>query len=246
MTEAQKIKIIDKIRKLLALSKSPNEAEALAAANKAHELLLEHDLALSEVHETVETRQFVDDKTGMSDDSRPWRRFIGNALAKLYFCVYSKNTIKIPPHKRYDVHYFAGRPHDAAIAKMMFEYLEKAVARLAVEGGKTVPAKERAAYDTSFKNAAAIRLNKRIMARYEAARKGTLKTEGGTTLPAVADLYDQMEKAITDWLGDSVKDSTNRGRVTNVKGLVDGYDAGNKIGLDPQVHGKPTHLIGRN
>jgi hypothetical protein len=35
--------IIEKIRKLLALSKSPNRAEAAAALNKANELLIQYN-----------------------------------------------------------------------------------------------------------------------------------------------------------------------------------------------------------
>ena len=42
-------KIIDKIRKLLSLSKSDNEHEAAAAAAKAHELLSRYNLSMSDV-----------------------------------------------------------------------------------------------------------------------------------------------------------------------------------------------------
>ncbi|MEJ6485273.1 DUF2786 domain-containing protein [Nostoc punctiforme UO1] len=40
-------KIADKIRNLFALSQSPNEAEASAAAAKAQEMLTRHNLSIA-------------------------------------------------------------------------------------------------------------------------------------------------------------------------------------------------------
>jgi hypothetical protein len=41
--------IINKIKKLLALSHSPNENEAMVAAQKANELLIKHNLSLGDI-----------------------------------------------------------------------------------------------------------------------------------------------------------------------------------------------------
>lgn len=49
ITTAEKTKIIEKVRKLLALSESPNEHEAALAAARARDLLDKYDMALSEI-----------------------------------------------------------------------------------------------------------------------------------------------------------------------------------------------------
>ncbi len=49
-------KVIDKIKKLLRLSKSPAEAEAMLALQKAHELMLKHNITVHE-HESLSTEE---------------------------------------------------------------------------------------------------------------------------------------------------------------------------------------------
>ncbi|MCL6753140.1 DUF2786 domain-containing protein [Nostoc sp. CCCryo 231-06] len=44
-------KIADKIRKLFALSQSPNEREASAAAAKAQEMLTRHNLSIASLQD---------------------------------------------------------------------------------------------------------------------------------------------------------------------------------------------------
>lgn len=52
MQDHELSKIIEKIRKLLALSKSSNQAEAAAALNKANELLLQYNLSMDQIKTT--------------------------------------------------------------------------------------------------------------------------------------------------------------------------------------------------
>ena len=49
MTREEREKLFDKIRKLMALSHSPNEHEAALAAARAREILDKYDLSLTEV-----------------------------------------------------------------------------------------------------------------------------------------------------------------------------------------------------
>lgn len=46
----EKSKLLDKIQKLLALSTSPNPAEAASALAKVQQLMTEHNLAMGDVH----------------------------------------------------------------------------------------------------------------------------------------------------------------------------------------------------
>jgi hypothetical protein len=237
-----KEKLIERIRKLLALANSPNENEAAAAMEKAQSLLAEHNLNMDEVAEKNATGPKVTVDSELKSHSRPWRRQLGTALAKLYFCDYffsftyetRKNGFG---YQRWDKHNFVGAPHNVAVAKMMFDYLTKTVERLATESAKRVPAKERSRYVNAFQHGCAGRLRVRIWERYEAARKGTVKTDTGTNLPALANLYDQAQ-ALIDPILQSIGVQTkanNRVRWTDQRGLADGDSAGRNVSLDGQI-----------
>src|SRR5262245_21357752 len=88
MNKELKAKLLDRVRKLLALSTSPNENEAALAAEKAQALLAEHKLSMDEVLETdSKPVEFFHDQTERTD-SRPWRRGLGMWCAKMYFAKY--------------------------------------------------------------------------------------------------------------------------------------------------------------
>lgn len=246
-------KLLDKIRKILALASSPNEHEAARAMERAQAMLVEHNLSMSDV--AMESKaedevivDGVDDKT----DSVPWIRRLAMGVASLYFCKYffshiydpRPNSNRIGAYKRRDRHNFVGAPHNTAVAKMMFVYLVATVDRLARDGARSVPAKEKSKYLTSFKAACAGRLCTRINERIAAAKRGELKTEGGTTLPAV--IYDDLLKKAQDFMDEKYKDMrAKKVRVTqsHAKGVSDGYNAGSSISLDGQVTHKSARQI---
>ncbi len=75
--------VLSKIKKLLALSTSSNPNEAALAAAKAQELLMIHNLTLSQVEAQGEEKYceaFV--KTG----SRVWQRLLLTVIARNNFC----------------------------------------------------------------------------------------------------------------------------------------------------------------
>jgi GNAT superfamily N-acetyltransferase len=126
-------KIIDRIRKLLSLSKSANEHEAAQAAARAAELMLKHEieeaqLGDEEVVEDVEEEQV--DETGQRV---PWKAHLQNGLALSMGC-------QMYTHRRYAgagvgkmvcVYMIVGQPSKVATIKYMYQYLSAEVARLA-------------------------------------------------------------------------------------------------------------------
>lgn len=108
-------KIIDKVRKLLALSTSPNESEAKRAFAKAQELSAKHGVDIDAVNE--KSRE-------IKPAHKPIRRFWKGAslpkdafafmrLSRQYRCLasYGKNDI-----------YLTGLPEDIEIAESMLHY----------------------------------------------------------------------------------------------------------------------------
>lgn len=250
-----KDKLLDRIRKLMALSTSPNENEAAAAMAKAQAMLIEHNLSMAEVAlEATPDDDIIIDKLEEKTDSVPWARRLAMGVANLYFCKYfftyaydSRGPGSKPgSYKRRDIHSFVGAGHNTAVAKLMFVYLMQAVDRLARDGAKSVPSYEKSKYTTSFKAACAGRLSARISERIAAAKAGTLKTETGSTLPAV--IYDDLLKKAQEFMESKFPDMrTTKIRVTqsHFKGVNDGRAAGNSISLDGQLtdNSRSTRMI---
>src|SRR5512147_128379 len=87
MSETNLDKIIAKVQKLLALAgNNPNEAEALAAMERAHAILAEYNLSLADVKEGSQEDAVVNND--LVTESQIWSRPIYDACAKLYFCGY--------------------------------------------------------------------------------------------------------------------------------------------------------------
>lgn len=248
-----KDKIITRIKKLLALSQSPNEHEAISAAEKAQAILATYNLSMADVT-LEEADEFVIDNE-IATESAPWKRQVAVMTAKMYFCTYfytQKNEYKNTRKIRRDMHSFVGAKHNIVIAKMMFMYLVTTIERLALEGKRKSAAEGRDTwgntYRRSFSWACACRVGRRIQDRIDAAKRGgEIKAESGNTLPALASLYDQTDKLLKEHLAKKVgrmRQSKRRGSIHDLQGAADGYEAGNKIGLDQQVgsHGNNLRL----
>ena len=252
MNDSERNRMIEKIKRLVALSQSPNEHEAALAADKAQELLALYNLSMSDLDTESKDEEFMTDED-LETDSLPWRRHLATMVAKMYFCSYFYTFVKRPSltrscgYVRYDKHSFVGARHNIEVAKMMFKYLIDTIDRLADEGSSKVTPGERSPYRTSFRHACALRLCTRIHKRIEAAKAGTAKTETGTNLPALASLYDRTSKALEEYnqkKHPALKSSKTKVTMTHSRGVIDGQAAGDKIGLDQQVSGKGSaHLL---
>ena len=117
MNDLDKIK--NRIRKLLALSKSDNENEAMIAMEKANELMAGYNLDESALrYESVEAKT-------VKSYSR-WRTALANALDSLYCCYhYHDNT------SGRGMFVFTGEPADVFLATEMYEYLVRTIERSA-------------------------------------------------------------------------------------------------------------------
>jgi hypothetical protein len=102
-----------RIKKLLALSKSPNENEAMAAFEKAQELMKEYRLGEAEC---LYARHTVKATKRLSK----WRSVLANAVAPLYYC----ETFRSEYHGEI---YFYGDSFDALMAGEMYRYLSRTI-----------------------------------------------------------------------------------------------------------------------
>lgn len=248
MIENERAKLLDRIRKLLALATSSNENEAAAAAEKAQAMLAEHNLSMLDVKTSDGDDMMKDviiDNTIVTS-SHPWRRPLGVVVAQLYFCSYFYTVLR---GKSTNVHSFVGADHNVMVAVVMFKYLLETIDRLAREGAKKVPKSEQSPYRVAFRSACCVRLCHRIQDRIAAAKRGEIKGEGGKAL-VLASLYDQAQHMLDKYLEQKIPGlrvkKNNLKTMIHAQGGIEGYAAGNTIGLDDQVAGVGKHArIGR-
>lgn len=110
-------KIIEKVKKILELSKNnPSAEEAKSAALKAQKLMAEYHISLSEI-EVVEDVENISEKQVDVGNGNKWKYFLAGIVAKNFRCkhfYYGKSTVV-----------FYGYEEDATIAAMTFEFLFK-------------------------------------------------------------------------------------------------------------------------
>lgn len=240
-------KVMEKIRKLLRLAKSPNEHEASLAASRAHALLAEYNLDHADV--INEKRDEVGYDSELVTTSYQWRYFIGAGVATLYYCKHMATTFK-KGKTAYDRHSFVGRRHNVIVAKLVFEYLTKTVHRLAQQGARTLPAKRRSPYRTEFRKRCASQLYARLVDQRKVVESGGAKTDDGRNLPMLLDQYEQAQLEIDEYLKPMYESGAIKrvpvktsDRIYDQQGLIDGYKAGREIGLDPQVAQQSAPLL---
>ena len=108
-------KIIEKVKKILELSKNnPSAEEAESAALKAQKLMAEYHISMAEI-ETMNDVENISEKRVEVGKGNKWKYFLAGIVAKnfrcKYFC-YGKSAVE-----------FYGYEEDAAIAAMTFSFL---------------------------------------------------------------------------------------------------------------------------
>ena len=131
-------RILRRIEKLLALSGSPEAAEAAAAAAKAQDLLFRYNLRLEDLasgRPALDARGIGESVFGETDSvAAHWQLRLATAVAKTSLCSpISQRSRRLGPDKRlqdYERLIFVGRPVDIELARLTLNYLSDAVLRL--------------------------------------------------------------------------------------------------------------------
>jgi len=221
----------DRIRKLLALSKSPNEHEAAAAAAKAHALLAEYNLTMAEIGDNEDTPDT--DVGHMTHDSRhssPWVRQLWYAIAKAYFCDYFYYT-----HSHRTHHTIIGTETNTQLACAMGDYLQNTVMRLA----NTECRGQTGSFKTGFKKGAVARLAVRLKEMRAAQTKEVKDVKNSSNLPALYEQNDQVLAAYVKETFGALGKAVSRERNTSSAGYYAGKAAAENIGLHAQIGDKP-------
>lgn len=243
--------IIDRIAKLLALATSANEHEAAAAMNKANEILMQHNLNLEDIKTTQTSEAAIkQDEIDASNRKKVfWKGSLASALATANFCKMWWIGGKI---------IFAGKPHNIAIARSLYNYLITTIDRLATTAVKTEKQNYKIYMDqiaytgiapfaepnwrtwkSSFITGCAKRLTERIHEQTRAMNQNGIPDTTVTGL-ACRQAHDREQQAIAIWRreqGISLRPGRTGSKAAIARdGFAAGERAGNSIGLNRQVN----------
>ena len=220
------MKIVDKIQKLLALTESSNEHEAALAAEKAHELLAEHNLSMAQV-ESASKKEKLNEQVGHTSATSKlgarWVRNLWLATARLYFCeyLYSRGN-----HKTY--HTVIGSEANTTTACHMAEFFTQSVVEMS-KGSSS---------QSSFRTGCALRLVARLNEMRKLAQEQPVTASNKSNLPA---LYEQTKEQLDNYISDTLGELKNVPSRNFSIADSNAYDAGrkaaNSIGLNTQTTG---------
>jgi len=123
------VRAIDKIKKLLALSNSPNENEAAIALAKAIELCAENNISLSQVKAAPDGENIKHKDISKGRTKTPkWETLLATNLADMFNCVCVINNGFHNQKLQ-----FAGYSSDAEICAYVYEFLHRQIPKITRE-----------------------------------------------------------------------------------------------------------------
>ena len=226
--------IANKIKKLLALSQSPNEAEAIAASQKAQELLTQYNLSMADIADPQAIDEEVEQQTLFHLDSkREWVITLLDGVARANFC-----SIIMTTGRGYGTDYkLIGRPSNIAVASLMYDYLSETVERLTRTAHNT--SGERG-FKNSFRLGCANRIYFRLMETIKEQCEQGIVSDNGVNCSAIAvtSLYEQRKAEVQIYEQNTygkIPAHKYRNSVSSHEGYAAGDRAGQSVSLNKQV-----------
>lgn len=218
-----KSKIIDKVRKLLALSDSSNENEAFLAAKRARALMDKHELSKNEIS-NAESSEFLEEKAKHEYKQRnAWVITLQAAVALLNDCeaviIYDDGIV---------THKFRGFTADVIVSTMTLDYLIDACDRHCNESGVKGRSNK-----NQFRLAFATSISIKANDIYHERKEQFEKSNTGTSLITL------KSQQIADHFG-TLKDYTpkeaRKPTLSELEAYRKGALAGERTGLDKQIN----------
>ena len=162
--------VIDKVKKLLALTQSSNANEAAAAAGAANKLIDQYRLSEIDLHQDdpdLDPMIEADDYIYESGKITPWKRQLVRVLAFHYGCAHW-NDAHYPEGRKVTRYRLVGKTSDIQIIRFMFPWLTLECQRLSDLEAKGKGRVYVASYCEGFVNGIALQLK---ASRVEAQRE---------------------------------------------------------------------------
>lgn len=120
-------KLHDRIRKILALTRSPNEQEAALAAAKLQSLLTEHNLSMADLESRGQASPGVREQShDLGKAAFKWKLDLAEGIAEFYYCapIVNRTTKQVA---------FVGRPDNVEALQMLYAWVIDQIKRIATE-----------------------------------------------------------------------------------------------------------------
>jgi hypothetical protein len=228
-------KIIDKVKKLIALgtNSGATEGERDNAIRMAHVLLAKHNLSMADIAESEKPEER--EELFSEYYRNPWYAFVANAMAKLFFCQcytskghhFEKNAAKKTRI------YFVGKSSNVITAKLMADYLIKSIT-------KELKKNE---FSISFCNGA----SNKIAHRVEAMIKQPNIEGSSCTALSVVNIYKSEAQANAEFIaskGIALSETNRATRNTNQKEYMAGVSFGGNVSLNNQIGQSRPNITG--
>jgi hypothetical protein len=228
ITDFNEPEIINKIKKLLALSESPNPNEAQASMIKAHDLLEKYNIDLAKVNKKIDEIVIIEGFKG--NRAREWFVQLVNSVTYANYCScyiavhhHYKDINSIRRSSEFTIQ-LVGKEVNIVSCKLMIDYLLKTIKRLSeAQKGAGHLAIE------SYKVGLVITLSKRL---YE------IRNNSFTTNPEAKDIILYNDAEVKNKVKDICKNSKDRPNKLNAKdtvGYLAGLMDGKNISLNSQL-----------
>jgi len=221
--------VLSKIRKLLALAKSPNEHEAALALSKAQEFLDKANLSASEVGEGNLPDDINSHELCSKGRFTYWESFLYRTVAKAFDC---RSFLSKEVRKR--SFWVVGYPQDVEVVKQLCGFLKTTIsvlcdAQIIRESAIQKDWNRKSAF--KFRNSFSVGASTRVCERVEESRRSRLSKD-----VACRALVLSRDKKVDKWVSDNLLlKKTRKTADLSERGFLEGYAAGNSISIFKEV-----------
>jgi hypothetical protein len=223
--------IIEKIKKLLALTNSGNEHEAALAAGHAQRLLAEHNLAMADIEASHKPDKADKVETAVSKNLPKWLRHLSSGVSSAFDCqaIHHPATGKMT---------FIGVGADVQIAAYTFTYLDRTVRKLCgiymkQHVGSTIPNRHRELMRQSYYLGAVSTIATRLREQ---------KVQTPVTTGALVLVKDGLIKQAMNEIG-NIRTMHSRRSYVNCDAYSRGQTDGTEVGIHRGINGTSARNI---
>jgi len=215
-------RIVERIRKLLALATSSNQAEAEAAAGKAQALLQQYNLERAQVEHAAEAKPLYLRQVVSIGSRQRWRRTLMDVLADAHFC----KALYTPGLPRMDL---IGESHNLEVVEYLYTYLVTQLERMATAAYRqSRSALAAVTWKDAFYLGAVAGLYQRLRQQQEAFAHSSEQTRALVVVKDTA-----LQEAVQTYYPHVRKAPAKRLR--SADGWSQGVQAGQAVSLQPGV-----------
>lgn len=215
-------KIIERVRKLLALSTSSNPNEAANAAAKAQELLQQYNLELSQVQANEQRGPEYIKSGAVLGGKQKWRHILLEVLCSHNFCksFYYQGTPRAV---------IVGEKHNIEVVEYLYEHLLHELPLMASAAYKQSGS---VAHPVTWKDAFYIGATRSISERMHEER-ARFEQESNNTRTLIVLKDKELQQAVQQFFPNTARARAKR--VRSVEGYVEGVKAGQTVALRKAV-----------